>query len=261
VGRDLEEPLSQEVVAALQANGQSAFPVTALIWHAAQDAPATVLVPSALPTITKGQQILSWISGDHVTPVAYAILHERGAELQVLPPPSRNRRRFWFAPEQMDDFQNQVVALARAVELDGSLALALEFFADATRERNDQFRIVRLFNVLECLSSRYKIGGIGSRDAIRILLGVPAGPTCTIQFEGSAVSFDLIALVGKLRDKLVHGAAMSREALALAERPSFDVLTRMPNLISHELQWRAEGEIVKRSNGVVDLPIGPVIEG
>ncbi|MFA6313996.1 MAG: hypothetical protein WC681_21160, partial [Sterolibacterium sp.] len=175
-------------------------------------------------------------------------LHTVGVEFNVIPPLSRRRQRLWFSEGEADHFEHRVVRLSLAAEADSNLGLALELFHDATRERNDSFRIVRLFNVLECLATKHKQPGLGSRDAIRAMLGIEPGLNCEITFMEKKVSFDLISVAGKLRDKILHGAPVRDDAFANPDRGAYPIVCSQPHLIAHELQWRIEEEFARRAS-------------
>jgi hypothetical protein len=247
VAEDLQCEIKIKHVDALKEIGKNAYPAISLVWYPVADAPDKVLEMSALSAFDKARQVLTWVTGDEITPVGYVNLHNVGVAFNLLPPRSRMRQKAWFDLKEIDQLELLAVRLSIAAKKDSNLGLALEMFHDATRERNDRFRIVRLFNVLECLASRYKQAGKGSRDAVREMLGIKPGQTCVVPHNGNDVSFDLIAVAGRLRDKIMHGAPVREDAFAPPDRAAFALLTEQPNLIAHELQRQIEGEISRRA--------------
>jgi len=113
---------------------------------------------------------------------------------------------------------------------------ALSLLHDAVAEANARFRIARLFNVLECLASENKTGGLPSRKAVRFLLGFPVeGDVKEWTIEGKQYSFDIIELAGRLRDRLFHGAPFSPEDLSMNVRSAFSILEGAPLYIADTL--------------------------
>lgn len=256
VSADLCEEIENKHVDALREKGKDALPSVALVWHPTVDAPTEVLVTSATSSFSKARQVLSWVSGEEVAPVAYVVLHTQGVAFQVMPPRSRKRQRLWFGAKEVDQFELSAVTLATASENDSNLGFALELFHDAVRESNDLFRIVRLYNVLECLAAKHKEDGVGSRDAVRAMLGMQPGPSLVIAHKQTEVRFDLIAVSGKLRDKILHGAPLTEDAFAVADRGAYSLLLEQPLLVANELQWRIEHEISSRATAQQERPPG-----
>lgn len=97
--------------------------------------------------------------------------------------------------------------LAEIVETDSRLSLTLQLYLDAISDRIEAFRLVKLYNALECLASEHKKDGVGSRDAIRKLLNINPGLYCLIAHDGKNIHFELIefieliSVVGIVRDK------------------------------------------------------------
>lgn len=247
VSADLAEAIQVKHVNELRENGKRAFPAVGLVWHPAQDASTKVLVDSATASFTRARRVLSWVSGEEVVPVAYAILHAAGVAFQVMPPSSRRRQRLWFGEREASEFELATVGLAMAANQDPNLGLALEFFHDAMREGNDLFRIVRLYNVLECLAAKHKAEGVGSRDAVREMLAIGPGQSCTIHHKGTDVNFDLISVAGRIRDRTFHGARITADAFAVPDRGVMSLLQEVPLFVANELQWRIELEISRRA--------------
>ncbi len=247
VSADLKQEIKEKHVDELRTKGKDAFPTVAFVWHPTVDAPAPTLVPSANPAFDSARQVLAWVTGEQPQPVAVVALHTNGAEFQVLPPGSRRRQRLWFSSREADGFQDSSIRLSVAARDDSNLGLALELFHDAVREVNGRFRIVRLYNVLECLATKHKAGGVGSRDAVRSMLQLAPGQSCKVQFHGTEIAFDIVSIAGRLRDKVMHGAEIREDAFAPADRPVFQAFIQEPFLIAFEMEWRIELEISRRA--------------
>lgn len=247
VSADLQVEIKERDVAALKQYGQQSNPCLALVWHPTVDAPATTLVPYANERFDKARRTVSWVTGDAVSAVGVVVLHMEGAEFQVFRTITRRRQRFHFSGHDQDLFELQTVNVSVAGNLNQNLGLCLQMFHDAAKEDNPQYRIVRLYGVLECLSADHKSKTVGSRDAIRTLLSFDPGRPCNVTLADSLIVFDLVAVAGRLRDKLFHGAILREENLCIPDRGAFRVIAEAPHLIADELQWRIEHAIALRA--------------
>jgi hypothetical protein len=109
------------------------------------------------------------------------------------------------------------------------LRFVLSSFRDAIAEIDNRFRAARLFTVLECLATENKNGGLGSRQAVRHLLGISSEPRQWV-FDGTPYVFEIIEVAGRLRDKLFHGVPFVESDLNEQSRPVFSLLAT-----SHEI--------------------------
>lgn len=125
--------------------------------------------------------------------------------------------------------------LAERAESDSRISLALQMYFDSVNERSEAFKIVKFYNVLECLASNYKKNGVGSRDAIREMLKVAAGQHWKVEFKDAQIHFDLVAVAGRFRDSLMHGSRIDRDTFSVNDRGVIDVLAFEPFKIADEL--------------------------
>lgn len=233
---DLELRVTPEEVQRLIDTGKAAHPAVALVWHAAKDETAQVLLGSSAVALGRAQRMLSLVSGDRADVVANLVLHTQDQVYELLPPASRRRQRLWLSREDANAFERSVVRLADLQEGDPRIALALQLYLDAVNDKSHEFRLIKLFNVLECLASVHKKDGVGSRDAVRVLLNVKAGQHWAVEFKDAKIAFDLIAVAGKFRDVLMHGSRVEKDTFAAPDRGVIDVLAYEPYKLADELQ-------------------------
>ena len=196
----------------------------------------------------RARQLLSWASGDEITPFAMVTANADGTFFRLIAPLSRRRQRLGFG-NTGDDFYSQLARIDTALDEDEHFALALSLFHDAVREENPRFRIARFFNVLECLAYKLK-GSRASRAAIRYMLDLDAGAMIEIAVEEKRFRFDVIEVGGRIRDALLHGSAFRAEDLNLASRPAYDLYEDRPQEIAGPLQSYCELEMARWANGV-----------
>ena len=233
---DLELPVSEKEVTELVEAGKHTYPGVALVWHPVSDATTEELLGASEPSFRRAQRMLSVVSGDRTEIVAHIVLHADGHKYELQPVRGRTRQRLWFSQQEADGFERSVVRLAELSESDSRVSLALQLYLDAINDRSDEFRLVKLYNVLECLASTQKADGVGSRDAIRGMLGIAPGPTAPVEYKGNPVSFDLISVAGRVRDKIMHGARIDRDTFAANDRGAIDILAYEPFKLADELQ-------------------------
>lgn len=247
ISGDLDIHITVKEVDELKKQWNNTYPAVALIWHPVHDADTEELEKSADRSFSRAKRSLSLITGDKIDTVGTIVLHESENEnkYNLSPQRSRNRRRMWFSKNEAVNFQEQVVNLADKSEKDRRLSLALHMFLDASNERSEEFRIVKLFNVIECLSAQVKGTDkngklVGSRDAARNMLKVKPGQNWTVAFRGNNISYDLIAVAGKFRDVLMHGSRVDKNTFAKKDRGIIDVLAYEPYKIADEIQRLVE---------------------
>ena len=233
---DLDLHITVNEVEKLIDSGNHAYPGVSLVWHPVRDAAADELLRSSGPSFARAQRLLSLVTGDRTEIVANIVLHDQGHEYELIPTKSRRRQRSWFSESEAEGFQKSVVQLSKISESDSRVSLALQLYLDAVNDKSDEFRLVKLYNVLECLASPYKVEGVGSRDAVRRLLGISPGPTCSIDYKGAQVHFDLISVAGRIRDKIMHGARIDGDTFAANDRGALEVLAYEPFKLADELQ-------------------------
>lgn len=255
VSADLDVHITVKEVQEFIETGKPAYPGVALVWHPANDSTTDELVNSASKTFARAQRVLSWVTGDRLDVVASIVLHENGQRYELFPPKSKNRHRLWFSKKEALSFQTRVVQLAEISESDSRLSLALQLYLDAICDRSEEFKLVKLYNVLECLASGHKKDGVGSRDAIRKMLNIMPGQYCSVEHKGKQVNFDLVSVVGIIRDKIMHGSKIKKESFAKQDRDAFDIIVYAPFKLSHELHMLVDDyftEIVLNDTGTVN---------
>ena len=127
-----------------------------------------------------------------------------------------------------------IVQIRQAADEDVRFAFAMAMFADAAYEPNPLFKVCRLFNVLESLAYALK-NNVGSRRAVKIMLGLEDGAMCNVQVDGREISYDRIEIAGRLRDKLFHGTPFREQDLIPEARPVFHLIEHRPEMIADTL--------------------------
>ena len=247
VSMDLDIHISVNEVESLKQKWKDTHPAVALVWHASVDATTEDLEKSADKSFARAKRNLSLITGDRFTVVGTIVLHTNGHEYKLSPTRSKRRHRLWLSQEEALSFQKGIVDLAMKSEEDSRISLALQMYLDATNEQSEEFRIVKFFNVLECLSSSFKVDGVGPRDAARKMLGIAPGQRWSIEYNGAQISFDLIAVAGKCRDALMHGSRIGKK-FTVEERRVIDVLAFEPFKIADKLHQVVDGALWKLAN-------------
>jgi hypothetical protein len=163
------------------------------------DGSPEMLEETARPVLERAEQIVGWITGDFLTEFAYLTGTNEKYYFRVVAPTSR--RRQLLGPGNVGAALGESIQrIAAAADADERFGFALSLYRDALHERNKQFKIARLFGVLEALAYALKSGGVESRAAIRTMLGLGGGATGEIQYGGRTVKFERIELAGRLRD-------------------------------------------------------------
>lgn len=224
-------------------------PVIALIFHTAPCESPEQAEQAATSMLELGEQLLSWISGDHLKPFSVVTSLEKVGDtfIRFIPPHSRRRVRLGFGNSQAD-IQRTAKKILSAAEEDEHFAFALSLLSDATHEPNPKFKLARLFNVLEALAYALKGDGIGSRRAVKKMMGLEEGAMASVNVDGQTVRYDRIEIAGRLRDKLFHGVPFSRNDLIEEARPAFDLLSQNPDQMINSLQQDCELQIARWAN-------------
>ena len=189
-------PPDEGAVAGLREQARYALPVLAFIHFQAEDEPAAMAAASK-PVLDRAEQIVGWISGDYLTEFANLIVTNERAYFNVVPPHSN--QRLLLGPGNVGaSLVANIKAISSAADADERFAFALGMYRDALHEKNEQFKIVRLFNVLEGLAYALKESN-GSRSAIRKMLELEAGAVSSISYAGGTIRYERIELAGRLR--------------------------------------------------------------
>lgn len=153
--------------------------------------------------------------------------------------------------------------LFKAAQREDRLEFILTLVHDVTRENNLEFKIARVFNLLEAIAweqkkelkplSRiqkiqkriYRFLGldikvkqeqVGSRTAVRRLLNFE-GKDAIREFEhdGIQYKFDPIEYAGRVRDKFYHGGRIRKSKLPKTVKPGYDLMKKNPKLLTDVL--------------------------
>jgi hypothetical protein len=242
LGGDVSTDRHQELLK----QGVHAHPVIAITAYRAVSAPPTELENVVVQDLMRARQLITWASGDEITPFAMVTANAEGTFFRLVAPQSRRRQRLGFG-NTGDDFYSQLARIDTALDEDEHFALALSLYHDAVREENQRFRIARFFNVLECLAYKLKKER-RSRTAIRYLLDLEGGAMVEITDRSNRFRFDVVEIGGRVRDALLHGSAFRPEDLNIASRPAFTLYEERPEEIAGPLQSYCELEIARWAN-------------
>lgn len=237
----------EQAITALREQGKDALPVIAFIYFpSVEDTPET-MERAARPKLDRAEQLVGWITGDYLNDFAYLTATSDQYYFRVVPP--HTRHRMLLGPGNVGEaLSHNVKGISDAADADERFAFALSLYRDALHEANKLFMIARLFGVLEALAYALKAGGVGSRTAIRTMLGLETGAVGEISYEGRAIRYERIELSGRLRDRLFHGAQFRREDLSTEWRDSFDILTEQPDALISALISDCELEFARWGN-------------
>lgn len=141
---------------------------------------------------------------------------------------------------------------------DDRLHYFIELLVQSHAIEDEQFRIARLFSILELLSgpikSQFNKQGHekATRTAIRFMLGYFVDfdiPRFTL-LPDREFEFDHIELAGRLRDKIFHGGGtLDATDVATILQPGVELLKLRPGMISHQLRKDCEREIGRWATG------------
>ena len=245
VSKDLDIYISVNEVENVKQFWKHTYAWVVLVWHPVRDATTEELEKSADKSFARAKRSLSLITGDKFDVVGTIVLHEQGQEYKLYPPKSKRRQRLWLSKEEALNFQKKIVSLATLSETDSRISLALQMYLDATNEKSEEFKIVKFYNVLECLSSKYKAKGVGSRDAVRKMLDIKYGQHWSIDYKGTQINFDMVSVAGKIRDTLMHGSRIKGNTFAVEDRGILEVLAFEPFKITDELHRMVDDALLK----------------
>lgn len=232
IGVKFDEPIAFEA----RLRGIISSPVVSLVCALNQDGNLNDIEASIRPRIEMARHVISCVAVQPFVPFALFI-HANGSKgfYRLIRPAHQGARNRILSIMELETPHLLAKIFSKAND-DESYSFALSLLHDAVAESNPRFRIARLFNVLECLASENKTGGLPSRKAVRYLLGFPTeGDVKEWTIEGQQYSFDIIELAGRLRDKLFHGASLSPEDLQKNVRPAFSLLETAPLHIADTL--------------------------
>ncbi|MFN3348198.1 hypothetical protein [Pseudorhodoplanes sp.] len=232
----------------LATQGIEALPVIAFVYFANTSDEPQAIEREGRERFESAEQLVGWITGDYLNEFAYLSATSSQYFLRMVPPHSR--RRLLLGPGNIGPaLANNINKLRELTALDDRFAFAPSLYRDALHERNLLFKAARLFGVLEALAYALKADGVGSRKAVRKMLGLESGALGEISDGGRKIRFDRIELSGRLRDKLFHGAPFRRNDLSEEWRDSFDILSDFPEHLVSSLMSDCELEFARWGNG------------
>lgn len=250
ISMDLDIHISVNEVDNFKQLFRNVLPAVVLIWHAVIDSTTEELERSADRSFARAKRSLSLITGDKFDVIGTIVLHKNNQKYTLSPPRSKRKQRLWFSKEEALNFQKSIVNLATQSETNPRISLALQIYLDAINEKSEEFKIVKLYNVLECLSSSYKTKEIGSRDAVRKMLDITYGQHWTVDYKEGKISFDLIAVAGKFRDVLMHGSRVEKDTFSTKDRGVIEIIAFEPFKIADELHRLVDDTFLKIANSL-----------
>ena len=242
--------VDREALDTLIQNGKNQNPSVAIVIPVEGWESPELAEQQAMPQSERLREIVSWATGDTVVPIGYVTLGPDAGQSwfrALYMDESHRRQRLGFG-NTGEDYRNSLHRMLEQAENDDRFRFFLSLLHDANHERNLAFRIARYFTVLEAMAARLKGNGVGSRDAIRSLLGIEKGKTGECVILERKYRYDVILAAGKLRDHLYHGSSLDSSQAKPHERDSFELLDKHPEVIARDLQSRVELEIQKWSN-------------
>ncbi len=243
-----DAPLDVDGLNNLIAQGSNALPVVAIVYLLDIDAPPEELEANSREKLNQANRILSWASGDNITPFGILTLRLNESFFRLVIPHSNYKVRLGFGNTEQD-FQNQISNLIKAIEEDEYFNFGISIFQDALREVNPKFKIARFFSCLECFAYKIKSKKRPSRKAVKYLLGLEDGAVSEVHINEVKYRYDVIEIAGRIRDKLFHGVQFSQDDLIAEAKSVFELYEKYPDQIASSMQSFCEMEIARWSNG------------
>jgi hypothetical protein len=228
--------------------GINSLPVIAIICFLERDDTPENLELKAKVELQKAKEAISWSTGEKTETFGYLILDSESSFFRLTPPSTKKRIRLGFG-NTGDDYLQQIQRIIETSKSDEHFGFALSIFKDANSEYNPKFKIARYFNCLECLASNLK-KSIGSRKAVKILIGLENGELSEINIAGKKYRYDVIEISGRIRDKLFHGKPFNKNDLNEKSREAYELYDNHPEKIAESMQGYCEMEIARWANGV-----------
>jgi hypothetical protein len=193
----------------------------------------------ARPHLERAEQLIAWATGDPLVEFAYVTATNADTFFRLVPWQAARRVRLGFG-NTGNDFEQRVWRLRQAADDDPRFAFAMAMFADAAHERNPLFKVCRFFAVLECLAYALKSEEMGSRSAIRRMLGLQPGPSSVVNFGTEPIRYDRIEIAGRIRNHYLHGNPYEGRDLNAEARQVLALIERHPDEIACALQTDCE---------------------
>lgn len=242
--------LNEQEIELGRLQGAEALPVVSLIYFPDFTNSPEDLELSARVSLQRAEQMIAWATGDRLVEFAYVTVIEGDSHYFRMVPPHSRRRQRWGPGNTGDAFQSSIYKIREAADEDPRFAFAMAMFSDAAHEPNELFKVCRLFNVLEALAYALKTDEIGSRRAVKMLLGQNDGTMSQVIVENREIFYDPIEIAGRLRDKFFHGAPFRESDLIEKFRPVFYIIENCPDIIADSLLSHCELALSQWANNV-----------
>jgi len=230
----------------LTKQGEHSRPVIVVAVRLVIDATPEQLEKNAATELANARMVLGWAAGEHPEPFALITATLKDVHFRMLPPQTRRRQRLGFG-NTGTDYYSQLYRILALTEQDERFAFALSLYRDALREDNPEFRVARFFSCLEALAYRLK-KGVGSRTAVRKLIGLESGALSTLHIDGTNCQYDRVELAGRIRDKLFHGVPFDPSELSTDAQYAYTYLREHPEQMREELRIDCELEVARWAN-------------
>lgn len=248
-GQFFGQPMQAEAEQSFSQSGCTNSPVIAVVCVPPEDNDPAAMELACNRIFTRAEQAISWISGNYPVPFMNFVSKRSGMFARFIPPPQTRRMHLSFGDHATEQ-QDRVEKLLAAADADERFSFGLSMYRDATHEHNPGYQIARLFSVLESFAYALKGDGIGSRTAVRKMMGLEAGAIGEAGLQcGRKIRYDRVELSGRLRDKLFHGVPFSRDDLSDEWRDGFDLIADHPDILVRDLKSDCETEISKWAHG------------
>jgi hypothetical protein len=197
-----------------------------------------------------------YTAGNHTILIRFKWAEATRGGVEFVAPPYR---RGVQSRHEIDPISVHFLKLCMTDRLfDDRLHYFIEMLTQSHGLDDEQFRIARLFSILESLAGpitgQFELQGHKSvtRTAIRFMLGYFVNfdiPRFTVE-PNDEFEFDHIELAGRLRDKIFHGGGtLGVTDVSASLQPGLDLLRVRPDMISHQLRKDCELEISRWATG------------
>jgi hypothetical protein len=244
IGAEVSEP----DVSKLVAQGAEQRPVTILTITSVDLEGTSLSSAVKKPLLTHIESVIAWATGNTPLPFATVLASGDGISCGLTHAGEQSRRTRLGFGNTGQEFTSQVAAFLTASEEDEHFAFALSLHRDAVREANLFFKAARYFTCLEALAYRLKGGEVGSKEAVRRLLGSDFSYMMQVEIEGKPVQVDTVEICGRIRDKLFHGVPFREEDLKRDLREYFRIIERDPSELVGQIEAFCEVHLARWAN-------------
>jgi hypothetical protein len=243
------EDAPDEIFKAAKQQCAKALPCISIVQKLPKNMPAEQMEQAAAPIFSHARAVVGWATGEIPYPFALISAAEVGGGIRLIPPQSTMRQRLGLG-NIGEDFEKQLAAIMRCAENDPHFAFALSLFRESLREEDPEFRVARHFACLEALAYKLKKKKVGSRDAVRELLGLRIGAYTHFKSGEKEGRYDRIEVGGKIRDKLFHGAKFEAKNLTREAQDSYRYLSTQADELRNLLLVDCEMQLSRWAHGV-----------